>query len=174
MIEEIMRHSASGLIAIISSGLTIFGTGWLESKREKRDLKRRRYQILYLPCAIKLDQLIEINSKIYELYVKLDGWSQIKDEYDEEKAKLYNQYTNLYGKFDQLSIIIRNEISKNISLSKNEDLYIFSSILHSLSRISIDVELDSSIMNDVSKVINREGFPEYLDNLRALSKRFSD
>jgi hypothetical protein len=65
MLDGISDTVSGGLIAITSSVVTLVGAIWVDNLRSKRDQNIKRYEVLYSPCASKIEV-------ISELFVKME------------------------------------------------------------------------------------------------------
>lgn len=174
MLDGISDTVSGGLIAITSSVVTLVGAIWVDNLRSKRDQKIKRYELLYSPCASKLEVISGLFVKMEILYDERSGYDPKTSPENAESAKLYNDYGLVYNNFELQCKDLIGIISKNIHLSMYRDWKHFTSVRQTMDRIIIETTLDQEKKFHISSVVEGKEILNQLKRMKVISKRISN
>jgi len=172
MLDGISDTVTGGLIAIISSFLTLIGTAFVEWISSRRDRSIKRYEFLYSPCVSKLESINELFVRMGDLYEQRAGYDPHVGPYNDAGAKLYNDYGLVYSQFEILCKDLSELISQNIHLSRPGDWKYFKATRQTMDRISFETALDGNKKFHISVVVKGKELMNHLEDLKRISRRF--
>jgi hypothetical protein len=174
MLDGISDTVTGGLIAITSSLLTLIGAVFVDTIRSRRDRNIKRYEVLYSPSISKLEAINDVFVRLGILYEQRAGYDPHVGPYNDEGARLYNDYGLVYGQFEILCKDLSEIISRNIHLSRAVDWKYFKATRQTMDRIHFETALDGNKKFNISVVVKGKELMSHLEEIKRISRRFDN